>query len=83
MTSKELDERIADIPNECFEAYPAGYYSYEEHMKMTKQLIRDCIAAVTPVLGEADIELFTTPDHYTGFDIAIDVIQANTKELLG
>ena len=70
LTPQELDERIGAI---CFED------QYDD----VRQLIRDCIEAVTP---EKSLEWYSHIESHnkqTGYNKAIDTIQANTKELLG
>lgn len=68
MTSKELEERIENLPW-CDE--------YGVETAAVEQLIRDCIEAVTPGLSFGDDEFSN------GYDSAVDIIEANTKELLG
>ena len=93
LTPQELDERIATKVSQWFgEPVPV----VEDDIK---QLIRDCIEAVTPEHRKG-IELLQDSkdgEEYwscrecggydecdcSGFEEAIDTIQANTKELLG
>ena len=76
LTPQELNERIAGIQNRQYDKQ----ITIAEAITQTKQLIRDCIEAVTPnkrYAKDRPVEL------EIGYNRAIDVIQANTKELLG
>ena len=95
MTREELDERLNEalrhltIDTTTRAALTGRFDGFEgaedAAFQSIKQLIRDCIEAVTP-------EERVAPDvskHPTFFNIAnghnqaIDTIEANTKELLG
>lgn len=74
LTPQELDERMWDVA----EGVPSTYNGI-------KQLIRDCIEAVTPEkITEADgvdpTDTISAAYHYNG---AISDIEANAKGLLG
>lgn len=71
MTPQELDERIEQI--EKFTMSP-------QVGKVVKQLIRDCIAAITPLKEDLSHGL---PNEAEGFNQAVNLVEANTKELLG
>lgn len=72
MTSRELDERIDAIP---------GVYDADSQSQV-KQLIRECIEAVTPQL---EPEMDTYGDFWASDDAMKlrNTIQANIKQLLG
>lgn len=90
MTSKELNERITGI----FQALPSdAQITYEVDIWFNielKQLIRDCIEAVTPkYIGEYEawdlsFEVCCPGDDVVhGHKHAVESMKANTKELLG
>jgi hypothetical protein len=88
MTKKELDERIDELikQNGSFKMWQdeLSFQDYERLNPDIKQLIRDCIAAVTPeVEAVDDAKSQFTPDFYIGVEQTIDTIIQNTKELLG
>lgn len=101
MTPEELDERIyAAIHDGVTLATDNGqpYLAYtDEAEDLIKQLIRDCIEAVTPERDEqnftrkdgkwmcltCDEEVFAGICLCTERNEAIDTIEQNTKELLG
>lgn len=79
MTPQELDERI-DKDTFAFINTPG----LDDQRAIFKQLIRDCIEAVTPTVEQVDDGPSSyTPDFYLGINQTIDTTQANTKELLG
>lgn len=80
LTKQELDERI-DMLSDRSALH--GYIDKDD----AKQLIRDCIEAVTPehktIPYSPDFTQQPNSARIEGYNSAIDTIQANSKELLG
>lgn len=76
MTSKELDERIDNIEWDIITDDDDKAFA-----KSIKQLIRDCIAEVTPK-REPDYAMLTGKPS-SRYNKAIDTIEATTEKLLG
>lgn len=74
MNKQELDERIEQI--EKFTMSP-------QVGKVVKQLIRDCIEAVTPGRSPKPPENIREHSFMLERNWVLDHIEANTKELLG
>lgn len=85
MTREELEERMDEV------AFNTNGRDFFPKTKVElKQLIRDCIEAVTPEKRPGLNEELFCPScggydecDCGGFNEALDLVEANTKELLG